>query len=166
MIFYPKDYFKRVEEITYEYLQEHHIQGLILDVDNTLIDYHENLSQEVASWIEEMKQKQIRLMIVSNSLSQRKIKTVAEKLDIEYIHFARKPLKRGFKKAQKELGIAREHIAVVGDQIFTDVMGGNRMKMYSILIEPIAEKDIWATLLKRPVENFIKRRYFKSGGID
>ena len=55
-----------------------------------------------------------------------------------------------------------ENIGVVGDQIFTDVLGGNRCKMFTILVEPIAEKDIWITLLKRPIENAIKNRYKKT----
>ena len=55
-----------------------------------------------------------------------------------------------------------ENIGVVGDQIFTDVLGGNRCKMFTILVEPIAEKDIWITLLKRPLENAIKNRYKKT----
>ena len=54
-----------------------------------------------------------------------------------------------------------ENVAVVGDQIFTDVLGGNRCKMFTILIEPIAEKDIWLTKVKRPIEIFIKKKYFK-----
>ena len=58
-------------------------------------------------------------------------------------------------------GLKPEEIAVVGDQIFTDVLGGNRCKMFTILIEPIAEKDIWLTKVKRPIEIFIKKKYLK-----
>ena len=50
---------------------------------------------------------------------------------------------------------------MVGDQIFTDVVGGNRCNMFTILVEPIAEKDIWITLIKRPIENAIKKRYIQ-----
>ena len=62
-----------------------------------------------------------------------------------------KPLKRGFKYVQKETNINPENIAVVGDQIFTDVLGGNRSKMFTILVEPIdSKKDYWYTAWKRP----------------
>lgn len=71
------------------------------------------------------------------------------------------PLKLGFKKVQDILKEKPENIAVVGDQIFTDVVGGNRCKMFTILVEPIAEKDIWITMLKRPIENKIKQKYHK-----
>ena len=69
--------------------------------------------------------------------------------------------RQGLLKAQKELQEKPENVAVVGDQIFTDVLGGNRCKMFTILIEPIAEKDIWLTKVKRPIEIFIKKKYLK-----
>ena len=68
----------------------------------------------------------------------------------------------GFKKVQRILQEKPENIAIVGDQIFTDIVGGNRCKMFTILVDPIAERDIWITLLKRPLENFIKEKYMQS----
>ena len=73
-----------------------------------------------------------------------------------------KPLKRGFKKIEKETQIQAENIAVVGDQIFTDVLGGNRSGMFTILVEPIDnKKDYWYTAWKRPIENKIKNKIKK-----
>ena len=72
-----------------------------------------------------------------------------------------KPFKRGFTRAVDILKIEEKNIAVIGDQIFTDVLGANRMKMYSILVDPIKEKDIFITVLKRPVENYIKKMYIR-----
>ena len=103
----------------------------------------------------------MELYILSNTNKKEKVKEVARKLEIEYIYFAKKPLKSGFKKVQKILEEEPENIGVVGDQIFTDVVGGNRCKMFTILVEPIAEKDIWITRLKRPIENAIKNRYMQ-----
>ena len=74
-----------------------------------------------------------------------------------------KPLKIGFKKAIKKLGVPAENIAAVGDQIFTDVIGANRAHMYSILVKPIDEKDIFLTIMKRPLENYILKKYLKKG---
>ena len=107
-----------------------------------------------------MKGQGIKLYILSNTNNEEKVKTVAKKLDIQYKHFAMKPLKRGFKYVQKETNINPENIAVVGDQIFTDVLGGNRSKMFTILVEPIdSKKDYWYTAWKRPIENKIKNKY-------
>ena len=166
MIFYPNGYFKKVSEISLEYLKENNIKGLILDVDNTLIDYYRNMSEETVKWANNLKQNGIKMCILSNSEKQEKVKTVAEKLGLEYSYFGMKPLKKGFKKAQKMLGLENNEIAAVGDQIFTDVIGSNRMQMYSILVEPIEEKDIWVTKLKRPIENYIKKKYLKTKDIE
>jgi len=160
MILYPKGYFNKVSDITIEYLIENNIKGIILDVDNTLIDYYKNLSEEIIQWANNLKNNDIRLCILSNSNKEKKVKEVANKLKIAYIHFGIKPLKRGFKKAIKLLELENNNeIAVVGDQIFTDILGANRMNMFSILVEPISERDIWITILKRPLENYIKRKY-------
>ncbi len=162
MIFYPKDYFNGVTEITYEYLNQNDIKALILDVDNTLIDYNKNLSIEIIEWVKELKSHSIQMMILSNSNKKDKIKEVAEKVELDYIYFGMKPFKKGFIKAKQKLNLDSRHIAVVGDQIFTDVIGANRMKMHSILVEPIQEKDIFITLLKRPIENLIKKMYLRT----
>ena len=162
MIFYPNDFFNNVTEISYSYLKEKDIKALVLDVDNTLIDYDRNLSPEIIEWASNLKENGIKLIILSNSNSKEKVKDVANKLGIQYSYFGTKPLKRGFKKVQKILNLENKKIAVVGDQIFTDIIGANRMKMYSILVEPIAEKDIWVTKIKRPIENYIKMKYKKT----
>ena len=157
---YPNIYLNKVQDIKIQTLIKNKIKLLILDVDNTLIDYYKNLSEEVINWAKEMKGQGIKLYILSNTNNEEKVKTVAQKLDIPYKHFAMKPLKRGFKYIQKETKIKPENIAVVGDQIFTDVLGGNRSKMFTILVEPIdSKKDYWYTAWKRPIENKIKNNY-------
>ena len=162
MILYPNAHFKNVREITIDFLQNNKINALILDVDNTLIDYDKNLPKETIEWAKELKNNNIKLYILSNTNKKEKVKTVANKLGIEYMYFAKKPLKTGFKKVQEKLQEPSHNIAVVGDQIFTDIVGGNRCKMFTILVEPIAEKDIWITMVKRPLENAIKRNYHKN----
>ena len=162
MKIYPKAYFNNVREIRIDFLQKNKIKALILDVDNTLIDYDKNLPKETIKWANELEGQGVKLYILSNSNKKQKVKKVAEELGIEYEYFAKKPLKFGFKRVQEKLNEKPEHIAVVGDQIFTDVIGGNRCNMFTILVEPIAEKDIWITRIKRPIENAIKNRYKKT----
>ena len=159
MLFYPKLYLNSVKEITLETLKQYQLKGLILDVDNTLIDYHEKLLDGLEEWAKQLKKEKIKFYIVSNSNKKQKIEKVAKKLDIPYISFAQKPFKKGFKKAKEKMGLENTQIGVVGDQILTDVIGANRCKMFSILVKPIAEKDIWITRLKRPIENKIIQKY-------
>jgi len=161
MFLYPNYYCDKVTDITIELLKENNIKGLILDVDNTLIDFDRNMLEGTEEWIDRMKKNGIKCIILSNSNKIDKVTKVGETLDISFIYFATKPLKRGFKKAQKELGLDSENIAVVGDQIFTDVIGANRSKMFSILVNPIAKKDIWITRFKRPIEELIVKSYVK-----
>ena len=157
---YPNLYLKKVEDIKIETLIKNKIKLLILDVDNTLIDYYKNLSENIIKWTKEMKGQGIKLYILSNTNNEQKVEKVAQTLQIPYKHFAMKPLKRGFKYIQKETNIKPENIAVVGDQIFTDVLGGNRSKMFTILVDPIdGQKDYWYTAWKRPIENKIKNKY-------
>lgn len=159
MILYPNLYLKDVTAITIDILKKNNIKGLILDVDNTLIDLNKNMNPKVVDWVNELKKNNIKFCIVSNTNKYEKVKSVAEKLDIPYFYFAKKPFKRGFEKAKRKMNLKEENIAAVGDQIMTDVLGANRCKMFSILVEPISEKDILITKIKRPFEKLIIKRY-------
>lgn len=159
MILYPDVNLDKVEQITIEFLQKNKIKALILDVDNTLIDYNKTMSESVVNWAKETKGQGTKLYLLSNSNNKEKVEKVAKTLEIPYRNFAKKPLKSGFLKVQKELGENFENIAVVGDQIFTDIIGGNRCNMFTILVEPIDKKDFWYTAWKRPIENRIKKKH-------
>lgn len=156
---YPNKYFHKVEEITIEFLQKNKIKALILDIDNTLIDYNQKMSKDVEQWAKDLKGQGMKLYILSNTNHKEKVERVANAIGVPYRNLAKKPLKSGFLKVQKELKEKSENIGVVGDQIFTDIIGGNRCKMFTILVDPIDEKDFWYTAWKRPLENKIKQKY-------
>ena len=161
MILYPDAYFKKVEDITIEFLQKNRLKVLILYVDNTLIDYNKNLSQDIVKWSHELQGQGIKMYILSNTNKKQKVEDVAKKLEIPYEYLAKKPFKNGFKKVEAKLNVKSKEIAVVGDQIFTDIIGGNRCKMFTILVDPVDEKDFWYTAWKRPIENKIKKKIVK-----
>jgi hypothetical protein len=163
MKLYPNAYLNKVEQITVDFLNKNNIKALILDVDNTLIDYYKKLSQSVIDWANELKNQGFKLYILSNSNNIEKVERVALKLQIPYSNLAKKPFKSGFLKVQKELNEEPSKIGVVGDQIFTDVIGGNRCNMFTILVDPIDKKDYWYTAWKRPIENKIKNKYKNKG---
>ena len=165
MILYPKLYLNSVTEISIETLEKYHLKGLILDVDNTLIDINRNMPEGIPEWIENLKKQGISLCIVSNTNHKDKVEEVAKKLEIPYIYFAKKPLKGGFKRAKAILKLENEQIGVVGDQIMTDIIGANRSNTFPILVKPIDEKDIWITKVKRPIENKIIKRYKRSQNV-
>ena len=159
MILYPKAYFESVKEITIDFLNKNNIKALVLDVDNTILDFDKKIPEGIKEWCEDLKKQGIKFCILSNSNQKEKVQMVAKIIDVPYFYFGTKPLKRGFKKTVKLLKENPENIAAVGDQIFTDVIGSNRCKMFSILVKPIGEKDIFMTRIKRPLENYIINRY-------
>ena len=158
MKIHPNAYLKGVQEITIKFLKDNNIKALILDVDNTLIDYYKKLSEETVNWAKNLQEQGIILYILSNTNKKAKVAMVANKLGIPYEMFAKKPSKKGFFRIQNKLNIPFENIGVVGDQIFTDVIGGNRCNMFTILVDPVGKKDFWYTAWKRPIERKIKKK--------
>ena len=122
MILYPDTYITNVKEITIELLDKNDIKGLLLDVDNTLIDFDLKILEGSKDWIDTLKENNFRLCILSNTSKIEKVKMVANELNIPYINFAKKPFKKGFKKGAELLELQPNQIAVVGDQIMTDVL--------------------------------------------
>lgn len=159
MILYPDFYCKTIKDVDIEKLKENNIKGIILDVDNTLIDLDHRLIEGAEEWCNDLKEQNIKFCILSNSNKKEKVKKVAKVLDIPYISFGTKPLKRGFKKASEILNLPFKDLAIIGDQIFTDIIGGNRCNMYTILVEPISTREIFITAIKRRLENKIIELY-------
>ena len=122
MRLYPDTYVTNVKEITIELLNKNNIKGLLLDVDNTLIDFDLKILEGSKDWINTLRENNFRLCILSNTNKIEKVKMVAKELNIPYINFAKKPFKRGFKKGAELLKLQPNQIAVVGDQIMTDVL--------------------------------------------
>lgn len=114
MTIYPDKYINNIKDITLEFLQENNIKALILDVDNTLIDLDRRMLEGTKEWCEHLKNNGIKFYILSNTNKKAKVEKISKELDIPYIFFAKKPLKGGFLKAKKELGIENSReIAVV-----------------------------------------------------
>jgi len=164
MIFEPNLYLNSIKEIKLELLADNNIKGLIIDVDNTLIDLDEKMPDKLKEWCQHLKNNNIKMCILSNTNKIEKVKKVANTLEIPFINFAKKPLKKGFNSAKDILGLEAKNIAVVGDQIMTDVLGGNRSGMFTILTKPLDKRDIFITRIKRPLENIIIKRYMKKRG--
>ncbi len=156
---YPNEYLDSVKDISLEFLNKNNIKGLILDVDNTLINLERKMPAGVSEWAKNLKSNGIKMCILSNSNKIEKIEAVAKIIDVPYIFFAKKPFKSGFIRAKELLKLDNKNLAVVGDQIFTDVIGANRCNMFSILVKPIEEKDYLLTKIKRPLEKLVIKKY-------
>lgn len=130
-----------VLDLTPELLSRYQIKGLVLDVDDTIVPIGSSTAQpELALWIAEIRQI-VPLWLVTNNPSQVRIGAIAESLSLPYFLSAAKPSRRKLRQAITEMQIEPARVGMVGDRIFTDVLGGNRMGMFTILIEPIVTGD-------------------------
>jgi hypothetical protein len=139
-------------------LAELELDALLLDVDCTLKSYRsERVSDEVKAWLEELRGAGVGLCLVSNGLGRR-VGRLAEKLELPFVAKAGKPLPFGCRAAIRKLGCDRRRTAMVGDQLFADVMAARLAGLTSILVRPIRpEEEPWFTRLKRPVERLLLR---------
>lgn len=134
-----------------------------MDLDNTLVAWGSSeMSHEMLDWIAQAKEQDLKLCVVSNALKDR-IRRVAGELGIPAVSKGKKPSKKPFQRALQLLGVEPEAVAVVGDQIFTDVLGGNRLRLYTILINPISDKELKTTNALRRVERSVVKRLHKKG---
>ena len=160
--FFPHTYIQSIFEIDTDYLKTNGIKAIIFDIDNTLVSYDvEEPTEEVIKLFQELQQKGFKICLLSNNTKERVIR-FNKGLKIFAIHKANKPLTRNFKRAMALLGTDEKSTAIVGDQIFTDVYGGNRAGLMTILVMPVSDKDEWITKVKRGLERRIINAYEKS----
>ena len=154
----PNVEFDIITDIGVDFLKENNIKGLILDVDNTLIDLSRNKIDGLDDGIDSIIKSGIKIAVVSNGRKKKQINLLTTKHGLIYVFFALNPFKSGIKKAKKELNLCYNEIAEIGDQIFTDVLVSNRTKMFSILTKPVEMEKSFLQKFKRRVEDLYKAR--------
>lgn len=161
-IFYPKKNFHSIYNIDLNSLIDEGVRGLILDIDNTLVGHGIlEADKNVVNWIENAKNLGLKLCIISNNTETRVIK-FTESLKIPAIHRAHKPRRNAFLSGAKIMELEPATVAVVGDQIFTDILGGNRLGMLTILVSPVGVDEPFFIKLKRLFEKMVLIRYNKN----
>lgn len=153
-----------VFDVTPELLERYHKKAILLDVDNTLTTYgHPEPASGVREWIEQMRAKGIPMVIVSNNTNKR-VAPFAKLLGLDYEYWSFKPLPKGIRRACRKLGCSAGEVAIVGDQIFTDVLGGNLAGAMTILVEPFVLEQSRLFKLRRRLEKRHIERYKRLHG--
>ncbi len=159
MLLKPNIKLERITDITPKILRKYNINSLILDVDNTMSTHHGDiLTEGLTDWLLLMKNSGIKLIVLSNS-KEKRVKPFAEKINLPFISLGLKPLPFGYFRAIKQIQSKRRNTAIVGDQIFTDVLGGNAVGVKTILLTPILLETTAGFRFKRKIEGFVFKLY-------
>lgn len=157
----PDLHVESVFKLNLKKLKKNNIKGLIIDIDNTLVSWDiKYVTEKTKQWLLNLEKEGFRVCLVSNNTKDRVV-VFNEELKLPAIHRALKPRTGAFRKAMKIIGTTAKNTAVIGDQIFTDVLGGNRMGLFTVLVVPIVGKEFWWTTFMRKIERYILRTVLK-----
>lgn len=161
-LFRPDMYKKDIFEIDYQKLKDKGIKCLIFDLDNTLgLLEHERCPAKTKKLLKGL-QKDFLILISSNNTKKR-IKPYLKDLGIGGVAFSLKPLTRGLRKIKRDYGLKKKEMVMIGDQIVTDILSGNKFKIMTVLVDPLGKKDLKITGLNRAIEAKIIKYYNKRG---
>ena len=142
--------------ISVEQLVRDGIRGLIIDLDNTMTPWNDvEVGPKVAEWFLKVKDAGICACVVSNNKKRQRVAVVAEQLGIPFVFGATKPRRRAFRAGMDLLGTGHKDTAAIGDQLFTDILGGNRLGLYTILVTPINDREFIGTRVVRRIEKVL-----------
>lgn len=160
----PDIHVKSIYDINFDMLRQMSISCLILDIDNTLTPWNSTeISDELSNWIQSALNNGFKICLLSNN-GEKRVRELADKLAVDYIFNAAKPRRHSYNLALKKMNEERQHAAVIGDQILTDILGGKRAGMFTILVDPIGESEFIGTKIMRFIERlFFDRNSYKKG---
>lgn len=167
MVFCPRRFLhKSVTEISVTELKEASIEAVLLDLDNTLVPWQSHdITEQVHGWLEELKAAGIKRCLVSNTRFGKRLVALSKAWDIPYVRRAWKPRKKGFEEAMQMLGADPTKTIMIGDQMFTDVWGGNRVGVYTVMVKPMAPKEFFGTKISRTLERVLLKWFRHRGHI-
>ena len=154
-VFKPKMYKRSIYDINYEDLKKKNVKVIIFDLDNTLIGIDEEPDNKLIKFIERLK-KSFKIIVASNNTKER-VKKVCDKINCDYLYSILKPTKLLKKYFNKKVNNSFSETVIIGDQIVTDIFLGNRLGIYTILVDHKKEKDLKITKLNRILEKRIMK---------
>lgn len=153
--FLPKSYVASFDSLNLALLKAQGIQLIICDVDNTLVAHNDPLpSAKVFAFINQIKQMNMEIVLISNNNLNR-VQAFAQQLELSFYASAKKPLRKTYQQILSDYQLKTSAIAALGDQLLTDILGANRMGMFSILTNPLDDNDLSYTKINRWIERRI-----------
>ncbi len=157
---YPKYCVNSIWDLTKEFYQSNNIKAVIFDIDNTLVTHTTPVPpKDVLDYFEFLKLNGIKYAIASNN-SKSRVETFCKNLNVPYIYRAFKPRRAPLKKLAKQFDVPNQNICLVGDQLFTDMLGANRMGFVSVVVTALGKNETGFVSLKRVFEKMIMKKYF------
>ncbi len=157
-ILQPRLFLTSIFDLDLPSLHARGVRGLIMDLDNTLVGWNRpDMTEELSNWLKGARDQGFKMCIVSNNMVDR-VEQFANLAGVMAISKAAKPRRRSFTLAMKKMGSTPKSTAVIGDQVFTDILGGNRLDLYTILVHPIDSHEFWTTRIVRRLEKHFVRR--------
>jgi hypothetical protein len=150
-------------DIDLEALRAEGVRGLMLDLDNTLVDWNRNeVRPQVRAWLDVARAGGMRLSLVSNAIRGRRVKAIGAELALLVVTWALKPFPGGFRRAMALMGTGPADTCAIGDQVFTDMLGANLLGIRTILVTPLSPRESPHTRLIRLVERPMRRCWARS----
>lgn len=149
--FYPKRIAKSSYDIDYEKLYQEGYRGILFDIDNTLVAHGADATPQANELFARLKRIGFSTCLISNNSDER-VRRFNKEIQTNYIHKANKPSTKSYYRATKLMGTRIDNTVFVGDQLFTDVYGANRVGMMTYLVKPIHPKEEIQIVLKRRLE--------------
>lgn len=159
-IFYPKRIADSAYVIDYNKLYQEGYRGLIFDIDNTLVEHGADADQRAINLIARLKKIGFQVCLISNNKEER-VARFNKEIKVKYIHSANKPARKNYHRAMKLMGTTVDHTVFIGDQLFTDVFGANRVGMMTYFVKQIGPKEEIQIVLKRKLERIVLYFYRK-----
>lgn len=152
--FYPDEYVKSTYDIDFKQLYQEGFRGVLFDIDNTLVEHGADASERTLNLFKELKEIGLGICLISNNKIER-VERFNHSIKVNYISNAHKPSKKNYLKAMSLMNTTINNTIFVGDQLFTDVYGANRVGIRSYLVEPIDPKEEIQIVLKRYLEKIV-----------
>ena len=159
--FIPKIYKKSIFDIDYKELKKKNIKCLMFDLDNTLLEVNESIPKKEICYLIKKLKKDFKIVIISNNTSKKRLSKAAEELGVDYVKFALKPSSKSFRIVKRKYNFEKEEMCIIGDQLMTDIKGGNKYNILTILVDPLSEKELKVTGINRFFEGRIIKKLAK-----